>query len=122
MTDPAYLDGMSIIQRGRVAKSGRSRRPQYGWTLHRSSCPYVVRSTTAMPAPAMPYPNTINCKLCKPEGGHYLMHSRLDDGSHRSACECGAVSEGSTADAARLKMYRLHEAAKRAAPPTQEIA
>jgi CDGSH-type Zn-finger protein len=65
-----------------------------------------------MPAPATPYPNTIDCKYCQPRGEHRRgLPEQQPDGTWRAVCRCGAVATGSTLAGARNKLVRLHDPA-----------
>ena len=78
-----YRKGFVVLPRSRrypsTKRDRRSRVPEPpGFTLHREGCGYVQRSPSRMiPAPADPYPGTVDCPYCKPS----LNIEGLDNGN-----------------------------------------
>lgn len=105
-----YLEGMSVVPRTWVAQpvGKKKRKRQYGFTLHVNSCPYVQRSTKAMPAPAAAYPGTLPCQSCKPEGGDHVVAYADINGETGAKCSCGVSAIGPNYSSARQKVYREH--------------
>lgn len=104
------LDGMVIVPRKVSTK--KTRRPVYGWTQHRTDCVYASRIKYGQQAPITPYPNTVNCKTCLPEGDHRYEYAELPDGTWIgtcSACDDLKVTSASKAGA-RHKLSRSHQA------------
>lgn len=107
-----YLDGMVVTPRkwlpaGR--KTHKRARPQYGFTLHTDDCFYARRSTSKMPAPVTPYPDTVDCTLCKPTGAHRLHYIAGPPGFVGAVCSCGEYKVQGTSEAsAYAKALRGH--------------
>lgn len=128
MSDSKYIAGMVVIpRRGWRPTAGdptppRGRRPQHGWTLHYTDCPYALRSDTAMPAPAKPYPNTSSCSNCKSgKGDHRVTIVEMPDGNHEATCAVCPDKKwvAATHNAARLRAQRYHDALRRVAEAEQ---
>jgi hypothetical protein len=113
--DQTYLPGMVVVQRRWKPVVGKKRgRARVGWTLHRETCGYVGRSSTAMPAPARAYPDTVPCSTCRPDGSHEFTWTELPDGRVAVACSCGGKGEGDSREIAVGKVYKFHGALKAA--------
>ncbi|HYJ33801.1 MAG TPA: hypothetical protein VE326_11330 [Candidatus Binatia bacterium] len=107
-----HLDGLCVTVRRERRKKHKRARPQVGFTLHEATCGYVARAGdgNVMPAPATPYPNTVDCTYCKPTGKHKLTYVDLPDGTVEAACSCGSASAvAGTRGAAYLRLLRSHE-------------
>ncbi len=68
-----FLEGHMVIPRGQRMSRRVERRENGGiaqWTLHRDTCVYLKRAgSRAQKAPAVPYPATVACTVCKPQMG-----------------------------------------------------
>lgn len=110
-TQPAespYVEGMCVVPGQPGAGKARRGRAQYRFTLHYDACMYAKRSTTKMPAPSTPYPNTLPCQVCRPSGGgHTINFVRVGNGV-RADCSCGVSELAGDEEAARQRVYRRH--------------
>lgn len=132
---PATGGQRLVVVPRRVTRHGARRRTGHGWTLHLADCFHVARSATVMPAPARPYPETVPCIYCRPEGDAQAPRERgkltergeprkrhlykyiavmTNDGRERVRAECqlcGIFGNGPSRTAAKAQAYRRHRAA-----------
>lgn len=113
-TNESYAPGQVIVAYLAPGKRGKKIK---SWRLHRDDCVYVVGPwpdgtpiTKTLPAPARPYPNTTDCKVCKPTAQHRPTRTFNDDTQmYVYACSCGIRAERITSAAARHACRREHE-------------
>lgn len=108
----SYREGYVVVKRAwKPIQSGRrGGRMRIGWTLHDAGCGYLNRAKrTVIPAPVVPYPDTIPCIYCRPDSGHTPRRVHNADGTITITCQCGAQVSAANADTARVRLRRWHE-------------
>lgn len=108
MTESGYAPGRVVVERDMYVGKGSRRRKVVAWTLHEEDCSQARRAR-ALPAPATPYPNTVDCVYCAPTGEHRRSAPvEQPDGTWQQRCRCELVATGASFHAARNKLFRMH--------------
>jgi hypothetical protein len=103
-------DGLRVVSTDTRPPGTPGRRPYRGWTLHVPGCEAARRAgPNALPAPEVPYANTVPCGSCRPDIDHRVTYTALPEGGYAVKCPaCGLDARSPSREGARFKARYAH--------------